>query len=305
MKKILLIVHAPQSRPGHLNWIALRDRVREDMSDVQVDMSALSELTFVVSGDKARIFDANQGYDVADFDLVVFRTIYGQVDAAIAVAAYCRKHAVPYVDEYIPQIGNTKLSCAFIRWEHDLPVPPTAYGPAASLAALAEDGELGWPLVVKADNGKKGDDNFLIEDVDELNRCLVERPDVHFVMQTFIPNKGDYRIVVMNYVSRMAILRTAAPGSHLNNTSKGGGSGLVSLDTLDPRIVQLAVDAAKLEKLAVAGVDIIVDAQTGKPYILEVNRAPQIATGAYVDEKMKHYTTALRELLETPTEDMK
>ena len=302
-RKILLLVHKPQTRPGHLNWFALRDLVRGQMPDVTVEMSALSELTLCLDGSKTRIYDQDQGYDIADFDLVVFRTISGQTDIAIAVAAYCRKKGITYIDTYMPHVGNTKLSCAFIRWEHDLPVPATAYGPAVSLEAIAQDGTLGWPLVVKADHGRKGQDNYLAHTITQLQAILADNEDKHFVMQTFIPNAGDYRVLVFNDQARVAILRTAGEGTHLNNTSQGGAATLLDISTVDPAILALAVQAAQLDKLAVAGVDIITQEETGEPYILEVNRAPQLATGANVDIKMKEYGHALQELLERSSND--
>lgn len=297
-KKILLLVHAPQTRPGHLNWFALRDLVREQLPDVTVEMSALSDLTLSLNGKDARIYDDTQGFDVADFDLVVFRTTYGQTEIAISVAAYCRKKGVTYIDQYMPNIGNTKLSCAFVRWEHDLPVPPTVYGPASSMERVARQGTFGWPLVVKADRGKKGKDNYLVRTVAELGPILAEHADKHFVMQTFIPNAGDYRILVFNGKVRAAILRTAGEGSHLNNTSQGGAAELLDIATVDPAILELSIKAAELERLAIAGVDIITKEETGEPFILEVNRAPQLATGANVAIKMQEYGRALQELLE-------
>jgi glutathione synthase/RimK-type ligase-like ATP-grasp enzyme len=302
-KKILMLVHEPQTRPGHLNWVALRDLVREHMpDDTAVEMSAISELTFVIDGQSARVYDTEQGYDLADFDLVVFRTMYGQPEACIAIAAYCRKKGIPYIDQYIPEVGNTKFSCAFIRWEHNLPVPPTAYGPAAQVASLAASGAFGWPVVVKADRGKKGQDNFLAHTPEEVQRILTEHEGKRFVMQAFIPNKGDYRILVFNGKPKMAMLRQASGDSHLNNTSQGGSATLVPLEELAPEIIDIAITASSLERLAIAGVDIIIDAKTSRSYILEVNRAPQVATGGFADQKIQLYSQALQELVNSEGE---
>jgi len=299
MKKILLLVHAPQTRPGHLNWVALRDLLQETIGqDVKVDISALSELLLMVDGSEAHIRDDRQNYDVSDFDLVVFRTIGKETEAAISVAAYCRKRGIPYIDQCVPTTGDNKIACVFVRWEHGLPVPPSAYGPISSLEQLAKAGTFGWPLVAKSNNGKKGRDNFLVNDVAELNRALNNNPEVRFIMQRFIPNTGDYRILTLNGQPRMAILRTAAADTHLNNTSQGGEAKVVSLSDMPEEILELSRQSANLEKLAIAGVDIVVDSQTKKPYILEVNKSPQLATGFEVKEKMRHYADALRELLD-------
>jgi glutathione synthase/RimK-type ligase-like ATP-grasp enzyme len=299
-KRILLLVPVPQVRPGHLNWIALRDLLRPHMgTDVAVEMSALSQLTFVLDGADARVYDEAAGYDLADFDAVVFRTIGKWQEEAIAAAAYCRARGVRYIDQHIPEVGNAKLSCAFVRYEQGLRVPPTAYGPGTTLAAIAGTGSFAYPVVLKDTAGKKGRDNYLVRTSEELRERLEVQPDIRFVMQAFIPNDGDYRILVFNDRARMAILRRAAPdGGHLNNTSQGGSAEEVPLDSLPAELLDFAVEAAKLERLSIAGVDIITERTTGTPYILEVNRSPQIGTGAFADKKTAHYAQALRELVE-------
>ncbi len=299
-QKLLMLVHAPQTRPGHLNWVALRDWVRRELPDVTIEMSALGELALVVDGPSTRIYDTRQCFDVADFDAVVFRTLYGHMEVAIATAAYCRKKGVSYIDQYIPRVGNGKLSCAFVRWEHGLPVPRTAYGPASELTAIAQKGDMGWPLVLKADHGKKGNDNHLLPNPEAVKQLLADNPETAYVMQSFIPNNGDYRILTLNGQARLAILRRAAEGQYLNNTSKGGTAETVPLKDVPKEVIDLAVKASKVEKLAVAGADILTDATTGKAYVLEVNRAPQLATGASAETKMHEYGKALRELLGGP-----
>jgi endo-1,4-beta-xylanase len=84
-----------------------------------------------------------------------------------------------------------------------------------------------------------------------------------YILQNFIPNDGDYRILVLNNKPVMAIKRVAAEGSHLNNTSQGGTASRVALDAMPSEALDVAVRATRLAKLAVAGADIIIDNQTG------------------------------------------
>lgn len=155
-KKVLLLVGVSQKRADHLNWFGLRDLLRAELGgSVRIEMSALTRLTFVLHDGNARIFDVGQGFDVREFDLVVFRTIGDHLDQAVAVAAYCRKHHIRYIDSYIPHVGKWKMACGMVRWEHGLgrSAPDTLYGPIPSVVAEASKGYLGWPLVVKADGG--------------------------------------------------------------------------------------------------------------------------------------------------------
>lgn len=292
MKRILLLVHASQKRPGHLNWLAFRDVVSAHMpEDIQVEMAALSQLLFVLDGTDTAVRDTAQGFDVADFDLVVFRTVGQRREEAIAVAAYCRKRGVAYVDDYIPRIGDNKLGCAFVRWEHGLRVPSTAYGAIDDVVSAAE--RFGWPVIAKADNGKKGRDNYLVNDEQSLRTIFAQSRDVRFVVQKFIPNDGDVRLLVLGGEPVLAIKRVATGDSHLNNTSQGGVATNVPIAELGDDAIQMALAACKLEQLFAAGVDILFEKGTELPYMLEVNRAPQIATGAIAEEKVTAYAKAL------------
>ncbi len=71
--------------------------------------------------------------------------------------------------------------------------------------------------------------------------------------------------------------------THVNNTSQGGLGELVDVASFPDDLKEIAVKAAKaVGRLDMSGVDIIIDNQTGKPYVLEVNKSPQIETGSNV-----------------------
>jgi glutathione synthase/RimK-type ligase-like ATP-grasp enzyme len=296
VKEILILVSSPQKDPGHLNWLGFRDLVADQIGDdIAVEMSALGQLTLLVNGNKTSIRDDVRGYDVADFDLVVFRTIGNRLQTAIAVAAYCRKKGIRYIDQYIPTLGSTKLAWTFVHWEHDLPVPVTASCPAARVKEMVK--ETGLPAVLKATGAMRGQNNYLVHSVDDIVAHMSAPDAPKYILQNFIPNDGDYRILVLNNKPVMAIKRVAVKGSHLNNTSQGGTASRVALDAMPSEALDVAVRATRLAKLAVAGADIIVDNQTGKPYLLEVNKEPQIATGGLAGEKTHFYVRALSEMV--------
>ena len=64
-------------------------------------------------------------------------------------------------------------------------------------------------------------------------------------------------------------------------------------DVFSKKIQEDILKAVKSEALEVAGVDIIIDQQTKVPYILEVNRAPQINGGSFTDEKIAAYAAMI------------
>ncbi len=296
-KRILILVDTPRPSRGHADWLFFRDSLRQSIGpDVQVEMSALAQLTFLLHGEKAKVYDGAQNFSLQDFDLIIFRRISKRLDLAVAVAAFCRKKSIPYIDTYISKASSCKLGGAFLLWEHDLPTPATIYGPTINIIQSIKQGEMSLPLIAKDNEGKQGRNNFLVHNLKEL-AAVLQNDRIKFVVQPYIMNEGDYRILVLNGRARVAILRRAAPGSHLNNTSQNGMAQLIDLNDLRPDIIELAQEAALVSKVQVAGVDIIVDKNTKKASILEVNSAPQLVDGAFVGQKMVAYAKAVKELV--------
>ena len=108
--------------------------------------------------------------------------------------------------------------------------------------------------------------------------------DLDFILQEFVPNDGDLRIVTIDYKPKLAILRQGG-ADHRNNTSLGGTADLLDLAEVEPAAIELATAAAAALEIKLAGADVMKHHTTGEYYVLEVNRTPQLATGAYTAEK--------------------
>jgi glutathione synthase/RimK-type ligase-like ATP-grasp enzyme len=298
MKKVLLLRSA--KRPGidperDLGlFVAGLDK---RLNNHQISVGVFSELAFLTDGQNSRIWSPLQGWDLSDFDLVVFRRVGGDMERAISVAHYLHSKKLPFIDEYLLTEGKGKLAGSFLRAAHNIPTPKTFYAsPDIFKAIFANDPVFDYPFILKADDGRKGHDNYLINSYEELCEQLDVDDKKEMVAQEYIENDGDLRVLVLAGKVRLAILRKAKPGSHLNNTSADGSAELFSVNKLQPRMIKDCEAAVRLEKLQVAGVDLILDKLTGRHYILEVNRAPQLATGAFVNEKMEQYARMLSEI---------
>jgi glutathione synthase/RimK-type ligase-like ATP-grasp enzyme len=123
----------------------------------------------------------------------------------------------------------------------------------------------------------------------------LEKTDAEMLAQRYHPNDGDYRVLIMDGREPLVIKRTAAGGSHLNNTSQGGSA---ELDELPVGLLEQSKSLAKELKMTVAGVDILRDKQTGEMLFLEVNSQPQLLTGAFVDKKKKLFGDLLGSILD-------
>lgn len=298
MKKVLIIVSQKPENSQGFNWFGLTEGAERRLRNAEVSVTALSELTYITGNTNSAIYDAVQGFDISEFDLVVFRTVGDWFECGVAAAHYLKQKGVRFIDEYLLTEAKGKLACSFAR-QHAVPVPTAIFSQGIeNMRDAIERSGLEFPIVFKADVAKKGDDNYLVKSQEEFEQKFASAAGKAMLAQEYVPNDGDYRLLTLNGKVRLAFLRRAATGGYLNNTSKGGEAHLVELSELSEAMIKDAESAAKLERLQVAGVDLIVDKRTGKHFILEVNRAPQVATGAFNDEKMDAYAAGIQELLD-------
>lgn len=291
MKKILIVTASVPRSSDDARWFAFRDDLRSRLGGVAfVDMTSLTSLVFDISNDVCSVIDQLNGGDVASYDLVVIRNVGQNLELGITLAHYLSMKKVPFTDSYLEVQGSGKLAGAMSCRKFNLPIPHTVYGSARNLAKYITDtNSLQFPIILKADIAKKGRDNYLIQDADELASKLSAQPEVAFIAQEFIANDGDYRALVLDGQITTVIKRVSSGDSHLNNTSQGGEAILQDAEIFNDQVKADIIKSAKIDNLEVAGVDIVFDKKTNQHYILEVNRAPQISTGTYVDEKVSAF----------------
>ena len=262
-------------------------------SDFLVEVSGISDLFFELNQDKIAIYDAKKKFDLRDFNLVVMRHISGMMAEAHAIAAYCDFFNIKYTDKYLNRLlPDNKMSTQFALWIGGVKAwPQTFYGELDEMKRRFA--EFGSQAILKDNEGSKGRLNFLVKSPEEIQKIHDDNPGVKFVLQEFIPNDGDLRILVFGDKPVMAINRKTNTSSHLNNTSQGGLAEVLSLESVSQDILEISKKAAEIIKLQVAGVDVMIDSRSGEIYLLEVNNAPQVSSGSFIDIKTKKYADFL------------
>lgn len=292
-KKILLIFADSSVKKGLADASLLQEMLQraatQKQLNTQVYITYARSLSFFVSKDNARIYDHANDCDLKEYDFVYFRKAGTVMQQMLACASYLRQHDIPFFDTEIgAATSRNKLSQMFLLQEKGLPVPTTLFcrnrKRTITLLATVYEDAFTWPVIAKATGGTRGDANYLVQTPEAL-ATLMEEVRRHFLIQSFIPNDGDFRVLVIAEKVRGLIKRKGAEGSHLNNTSKQGAADWLPLTTFDSNLQLIAVRAAQVCKRDVAGVDILIDQKTNEPYILEVNRAPQIENATFPEEK--------------------
>lgn len=298
MKRILILRSDSSPAVEHNYSTVFAQSLQDGLKSMAtITTATFAELGFEAGDAAYRIWHIAKGWDIADFDLVIFRKVGSSLELAIAAAHYLRSKNTPFIDDYIYTLGSGKLAGAFMRREHNIPVPHTLYASKDLLEQAIASSTLNFPFIFKDDHGSKGRDNFKISSLDELSKAFDATTSKRMIVQEFIENDGDFRILVMNNKASLVIKRKTTNSSHLNNTSQGGSAVTVPVKSIPKDIIKDVLVATKLEKLSVAGADVIIDSVTKKHYLLEVNRAPQLGTGANVDEKLAVYIEMVDELL--------
>ena len=274
MKKVLFFTGKP----------SLVDNFKELLKkeDILVSTSDYKDINLLIDGENTSIRIRETNEDLTDFDAVVCITTpkHELIDIYSSIGCYCRKNHIKMIDDTFTNTSG-KLYEMWRFYENDIPVPKTAYGSIDFLKEQLE--KFGGIGILKATRSKKGGGVFLVKSDDEIDAILnTDESRFGYILQNFIENDGDYRVITIGFEPKLAILRSSGGKDYRNNTSLGGSAKIVELD---PELIDIATNAAKATDIKFAGVDIIEDKNTGERFVLEINRTPQFTTGTFTDEK--------------------
>lgn len=246
-------------------------------------------------------FVVSTGDLLHDFELVYFKSYFRYNEQATAIAESLDHHNVRFVGSelrhYIPAYKLTQMA-RLARAGFD--IPETLYLPMKHLVSHYDEIVkcYGKKFIFKAIDGSTGDDNYLVKKKEDFEKLVRLHSQRHFVVQKFIKNESDLRILIVGNKVRMVIERRRSDDTtHLNNTSQGAEAHMIPVDSLSSDLEELSLKAATVMNRDIAGVDVMMEKDTDVPYILEVNASPQIASGAFVREKREVYVNYFRELL--------
>ncbi len=309
MKNILILCRR-DDREAYDTRKSMLDGMAKVQSSATYFGMDYEDLIFLYDGTELHVTDSVSGRDVADFDaifLIGWFKYKALDDVARAVAHYAKHHNVPFANsEAYDGRSFTKLSQCVIAALNGVPVTPFIFCmDKDKLEKAVIEQQRNKPFIVKALAASRGNLNYLVHDENELHGIFVQPSDdkmLNFIVQDYIPNDGDYRILVMGDAVRLVIHRQAQAGSHLNNTSKGGSATVVPVESLPEHIIDASIAMARLLKREVTGVDMIRHNETGEYYFLEANNMPQLSTGSNVDKKLTVLNEYLTDLASTELE---
>lgn len=222
-----------------------------------------------------------------DFSAVFCRGFWDFQQEVSMLAAFCVKNGITLFDsalysrQFISKVYD--LLCFQLN---DLPVPKTMFLDQGLKDENIICGELNFPIVAKENRSRMGYDVFLLKNRNELHRFLEKIDRVKktlasstYQFQEYIPADFDMRIIVLGGKVLGAIERRSTDANEFrHNISLGGKAKKINVL---PELKRMAVKAATCLNYEFGGVDVITHRETGKHYVLEVNRSP--AFGGFME----------------------
>ena len=254
--------------------------------DLQAMNALISDLIIRVGDGVFEINDTRNNLELKDYDAIFFRSdkFRNCLDIVAAVSEYANANNVPVINDYAGIRNSSKLLQAVNFHTLNVPVAQSLLiGESVSPASVVLD-NWRFPCIMKATHASHGNHNYVVDNADDVRRIYAQNVGIRFVLQRFVSNEGDYRILIVGDEA-LIIKRLAVDGSHLNNTSQGGEAQLVDINDLPEVIINQSKQIMKHLSMSIAGVDVIIDKNTGQHFFLEVNAQPQIMSGAFMDDK--------------------
>lgn len=210
--------------------------------------------------------------NIKDFDLIYVRSVGQYHEEMTLLADYCQTQKLKLLERAL-RYGNVdrdhKSYEALKLLEVGLGYPKSFFGAGEQiLKHLRKINQ--WPVVIKDTGGRRGRGVYKVGNLELAERILRGRVKRNYVVQDYIKNDGEYRVWVVGGKFIGAMHRPVREGEY----ELVGIMGKSKKVELEPEMKELAIKAAEALKIDVAGIDMVCDAETGKAYVLEVNRAP-------------------------------
>jgi glutathione synthase/RimK-type ligase-like ATP-grasp enzyme len=228
--------------------------------------------------DYVDITKVSKNFFISDIDIKTYDFIFfGFVSVNTTVA-----HIIlDYIEGFVPYIiyGNfkeydNKLYELELFHKYNISHIPTivCYKLTTKIEELVNEFE--FPVVVKPIAGSRGNGVVKIDSMKELNKYFTITGEPKLI-QKFIPNDGDYRVIVFMNKIVMVSKRKSKEGEFRNNVSLGG---IPEIGYVNDEISERIEFMSKNIKSNIIGVDIIINNITGEYHFMEMNSGPHYIT---------------------------
>ncbi|GIK83603.1 MAG: hypothetical protein BroJett025_02250 [Patescibacteria group bacterium] len=249
----------------------------------EVTLALFSQLSLTIAKDSIHI--AYKSTDIKLFDFIIFRstddTEFNMEWLAQIVGDYCLANNIKNINaQHYASFGNrwNKLQQIEFFTRNGFLVPHTKFG-------YIENSH--FPLIAKPLIGSQGKGIHMVASKKELV------PHLGTIYQEVLPNRQDYRVLVLGEKILGVMLRKANTNSVVSNISAGG---IGEKSVIDPQLQEISLRLARLSRLDFCGIDLMKN-KDDEYAVLEVNRNPgflgfQKVTGIEVTAEIEAHLSA-------------
>lgn len=251
-------------------------------SNSQPVLAEFSDLFFEIKDGNCNVLV--EDVDLREFGLVYFRRVGHDFFSTAGTLALCLdKLGIKYIDSKFKDIGPSgdKFTALTKMMLAGVSVPQTVYCWRTHISDYAAEilERLGIPVIAKDYGVQRNSQIFILREKMDFEKIKLERTkdrEGQFLFQKFIEFEKEYRLLVLG--NRVAVVHTKAPRDYHNfrvvDNTPSDNYVFIDPQKISPELKKIAVAAAQVLGVEVAGVDACIEKGTGKNYILEVNRGP-------------------------------
>ncbi len=258
----------------------------------------LKNIEICIKNKKIKI--SHKKTDLKSYDFVWLSSSWPSRDIAYIVKKYLEYSNIPH--SFVEKAGSKLVDCMLFAI-NNIPLPNTFYCSKTKLKQNIKQLEdcCSYPLIIKDSKGYGGKLSQLIYNRRQFLKTTLNLPNhKKFIYQKFIPNEYDWGVLINNNQVVAAEKSYPKKGEFRNNACNGAKEVFVNTKQVPQEIKNIAIRASKVLGLEWSRSDIIVDKNTQKPYLLEVNRFPGISKGTdevkaahqFLSSKLKTITTS-------------
>lgn len=269
-------------------------RVRQAAAalDLGLDVYNIHDISFSVDNGRSIVW-GNQLDLVENYDGLMVRTFYPYISEALTLARLFHDAGKIVIDQSLTDEGYavSKMHDYLLMVANGIPCPRTwqLFNPH-QVETLAH--QVSFPCVLKGVHGARGENVYLVNNIEQLQRRMWHYPHGELMLQEYIPAEEDFRVIVIGYQSLPIMISRKPPdGDFRTNYSLGGRFFGHDLEKY-PGFKEISEKAARALRREFTAVDIRMHGD--QPIVLEVNRQPDFegfekATKFDVASEVVHY----------------
>lgn len=280
MKKLLILVS--EIIPKRLLFSKILSK--RFGKDVEVVLAEFSRLFIQISdGVQVLINDI----DIKEYDLVYIRKADHSMFSLSGTLAICLDYlGIKYFDTKFREIGaaGDKFTALTKLCVNGVIVPKTIFCRRGVVVLSKEEivSRLNLPIIAKDIKTQGNSGIYLIRSMEDFDKLLRENENrrsgtpIQFIFQEFIKIEREYRILVLG--DKVGASHTKVKRAYnkfvIDYEDKDSQPEFIDPVTLPDSLKEVAIKAARILNVEIAGVDVCIEKGSGRILILEVNRGP-------------------------------